>query len=103
MRPTFAIITLGLILLLSGAPLQAAPDWLSQNLRAEDLSREGGSSARGLSLDEAVAQIRRDTGGRVLSAETIQRDGRPVHRIKVLTPANRVRVYHVDAGSRRSR
>jgi uncharacterized membrane protein YkoI len=48
-----------------------------------------------------VSQVRRDTGGRVLSAETVRRDGRSVHRIKILTPENRVRVFYVDAGGRR--
>ncbi len=97
MRPTLAIIILALFVSLSITPAQAAPDWLSQNLRAEDRSRDGGARSRGLSLDQAVSQVRRDTGGRVLSAETVQRNGQRVHRIKVLTPENRVRVYYVDA------
>lgn len=103
MRLTLASITLAFAFLLGPSPATAAPDWLSQNLQAEDLSRDGGVRTRGLSLDQAVSQVRRDTGGRVLSAETVQRDGRPVHRIKVLTPENRVRVFYVDAGNRRSR
>lgn len=51
----------------------------------------------GISLDEAVARVRRDTGGRVLSAEP--RDGR--YRIKVLMPNGAVRVVNVDARSGR--
>jgi hypothetical protein len=41
--------------------------------------------------------VRRDTGGRVLSAEA--RDGR--YRIKVLLPNGAVRVVNVDARSGR--
>lgn len=53
--------------------------------------REGPSS-----LDEAVSRVRRETRGRVLSADTEERDGDAVHRIKVLTPGGRVRVLTVD-------
>lgn len=53
--------------------------------------REGPSS-----LDEAVSRVRRETRGRVLSADTEERDGDAVHRIKVLTPSGRVRVLTVD-------
>lgn len=51
----------------------------------------------GKSLDQAVAQVRKQTGGRILSAETVQKKGRKVHRIKVLTRDNKVRIIHVEA------
>ncbi len=35
-------------------------------------------------LDDSVKRVERDTGGRVLQAESIQRDGREVHRVKVM-------------------
>lgn len=57
-----------------------------------------GSDDRGMSLSEAVQQVQRDTGGRVLSAETVSQGGGRVHRIKVLLPSGRVRVVTVDAG-----
>lgn len=53
----------------------------------------------GLSLDAAVAQVQRETGGRVLSADADRRGGRTVYRIKVLTPSGHVRVYLIDARS----
>jgi hypothetical protein len=51
----------------------------------------------GVSLGEAVAAVQRATGGRVLSADT--RNGS--HRIKVLLPGGRVRLYqvHRDTGA----
>jgi len=58
-----------------------------------------GSDNNGISLNEAVRQVQRDTGGRVLSADTHRQGGRTVHRIKVLTPSGHVRVYNVDAQS----
>ena len=58
-----------------------------------------GSDNGGISLNEAVRQVQRETGGRVLSADTHRQGGRTVHRIKVLTPSGHVRVYNVDAQS----
>jgi len=53
----------------------------------------------GVSLNDAVRQVQRETGGRVLSADTQRQGGRTVHRIKVLTPSGHVRVYTIDAQS----
>ncbi len=50
-----------------------------------------------MSLDAAVALARRETGGKVLSAETVNDGGRLVHRVKVLTPDQRVRVLRYPA------
>lgn len=48
--------------------------------------------------DDAGARIRdvERSGGRVLGAEPMQRGGREVYRIKVLTPEGRVRVISAD-------
>ena len=51
----------------------------------------------GVSLDEAVARVKQQTKGRILTAETTERKGKPVHRIKVLLPNGSVRVMYVDA------
>lgn len=51
----------------------------------------------GMSLDQAVAKVRRESGGRILSAETVTENGKRVHRIKVLTQDNKVRVITVPA------
>jgi hypothetical protein len=50
-----------------------------------------------LSLDEAVRQVKHRTGGRILTAETVVRKGRRVHRIKVLMPNGHVKVKYIDA------
>lgn len=55
----------------------------------------------GMSLDEAVSRVRRDTGGRVLSAQPYERNGEAGYRIKVLMPDGAVRIYHMDGGSAR--
>ena len=51
-------------------------------------------------LSQAIEQVRRRTGGRVVSAETRVQGGREVHHIKVLTPDGTVRTHKVN-GCRR--
>ena len=52
-------------------------------------------AAHAMSLSEAVEQVRRDTGGKILSARTEEKGNREVHVIKVLTPEGRVRTIRV--------
>ena len=54
----------------------------------------------GKSLSEAVEQVRRQTGGRILSAETKLEGGREVHHIKVLTEDGKVKTYKVQGRKR---
>ena len=49
------------------------------------------------SLDQAVEQIKQQTGGRILSARTIKKNGNHIHQIKVLLPSGKVRIYNVNA------
>jgi len=59
-------------------------------------------SARGdISLDQAVEQARERTGGRVISAETREKEGRRVHNIRILTEDGKVRRLQIDAGGER--
>lgn len=51
---------------------------------------------RGERVDESVRRVERQTGGEVLRAEPMQRDGREVYRLKVLTADGRVRVVQDD-------
>ena len=54
----------------------------------------------GLSLDEAVVHVRRNTGGRVLSAQTREQRSGTTYRIKVLLPNASVRYVDVAAPGR---
>jgi uncharacterized membrane protein YkoI len=54
----------------------------------------------GKSLSEAVEQVRRQTKGRVLSAETRLRGNREVHHIKVLTKDGKVKTHKVQGRKR---
>ncbi len=51
-----------------------------------------------VSRDQAAAQAQQQTGGRVLSVEQADAGGRPVWRVKVVTPRGDVRVVMVDGG-----
>lgn len=44
------------------------------------------------SLQEAIDEVQRETGGRVLAADIVRAGPRELYRIKVLTPDGRVRV-----------
>jgi len=93
-----------LFLLLSGMLLagaaQARPTWNDDQPHryAENSFNHKPPPQQGISLNAAVAQVQRETGGRILSAETVNKGGHRVHRIKVLTPDKRVRIINVDAG-----
>ena len=81
----------GLLVWAAALPVEARRD--------ERSSRNEAARRDGVSLDEAVARVRRDTGGRVLSAEARENRGRTTYRIKVLLRDGSVRVVNVDAQS----
>ncbi len=55
----------------------------------------------GKSLSEAVEQIRSKTNGRIISAETrVNKNGREVHHIKVLTKDGKVKTHKVQGRKR---
>jgi len=54
----------------------------------------------GKTLSEAVEQVRRQTNGRILSAQTKVSGNREVHHIKVLTKDGKVRTVKVPGRSR---
>lgn len=106
-RTLLKMLTLGALAAAAPARLLAAPPRGQQfAARGEDGDRSegrgrgkrGGDQGGGKSLDQAVQQVQRDTGGRVLSAETVSQGGRGAHRIKVLLPSGQVRVITIDAG-----
>ena len=49
------------------------------------------------SLDQAVHEIKQQTGGRILSAKTVAKAGKQIHVIKVLLPSGKVRIFKVNA------
>jgi uncharacterized membrane protein YkoI len=55
------------------------------------------AAQRAISLQDAVDRVQRETGGKILSAETVQQGRASVYRIKVLTREGRVQVVTVPA------
>ncbi len=52
---------------------------------------------RAISLQDAVDRVQRETGGKILSAESVSQGRADVYRIKVLTREGRVQVVTVPA------
>ena len=80
----------GLLAWVAASPAEAArrdgPSPRHENTRQERFS-----------LDEAVVNVRRDTGGRVLSAQKHEQRNGASYRIKVLLPNASVRSFNVQA------
>jgi hypothetical protein len=85
------------VLLLPGLAA-AAPDWrrgVQEQLEPNSLVRPSS-----ISLEEAANKVRRQTGGRVLSASPSERGGRDGYDIRVLVEGKRVKNYFVDGEGR---
>ncbi len=89
---SFVVTMIAVMILLPGGvpPAEGRTGFGVERIR----DRSGGSR---VGLDQAVARIQRETGGRVLSADVVRRNGAVAYRIKVLMPSGHVRVFYVDA------
>lgn len=58
------------------------------------------SRPSGISLEQAADMIRRETGGRVLSATPVDKNGQRGYTVRVLVDGKRVKQYYVDAEGR---
>ena len=61
------------------------------------------SVANAVTLSQAVQKVKRDTGGKVLSAQTRVQGNREVHFVKVLTLDGRVRTVRVQGDADKKR
>ncbi len=101
-----AILLLGCSVALIPAAAQANDLELSmRGLGAEFESRTDtalrvAQRGGGKSLSEAVEQVRRQTNGRILSAQTKVSGNREVHHIKVLTKDGKVKTVKVPGRAR---
>lgn len=86
-----------MLLLGSGVALaQSAPPPNAPPTRQEASQQRDRGERVDRGLPESVRRVERQTGGEVLRAEPMQRDGREVYRLKVLTADGRVRVVQDD-------
>ncbi len=58
------------------------------------LSTSSGYAEQTDSLDTAVQEIRNQTNGKIISADTVTIDNKVKHRIKVLMPNGHVKVFY---------
>ena len=98
-------LTLVMLTALALLPLRSEAFDLEQSLKEQHVQYQGEPEYRVAqgnctSLSQATEQVRRQTGGRVVSAQTRVQGGREVHYIKVLTPDGKVRTHKVN-GCRR--
>ena len=76
----------------SAPPAHAPPPHRDPSAQSREHDRGNGGGG----LPDSVRRVERQTGGEVLRAEPMQRDGREVYRLKVLTADGRVRVVQDD-------
>lgn len=93
-KPLITCLLAGFLALAAALPAQA---------RDGRSPRHDSARHERLSLDDAVSNVRRDTGGRVLSAERRERDRGTTYRIKVLLPNASVRTFDVETQERERR
>jgi len=55
------------------------------------------AASEAINLDQAVANVKKDTSKKVLSAETIQIEGKTVHVIKVLTDDGHIKKLQINS------
>ena len=77
-------------------PRAERADRMERRDHRDRMERREGRERYGVSLDEAVERVRRETGARILSAETREAEGGSQHVIKILTEKGRVRRVRVD-------
>jgi uncharacterized membrane protein YkoI len=94
------LIACGLLLLLTAGPSGAGP--YQYHGFPFPVAQRGYTHNGGISLDEAVSRVRKNSKDKVLSAETARVDGRKVYRIKILTKDGRVKRKQIDAETGRS-
>jgi hypothetical protein len=76
----------------------AAPDWMrgaQEQLEPQNLVRPPG-----ISLEQAANMVRRETGGRVLSASPARRGSERGYEVRVLLDGKRVKSIFVDSDGR---
>ena len=100
-RKYVTAVTLLVLLATLTTPLlatSASPDW--RRSAQEQLEPNSLVRPPGISLEQAANEVRRQTGGRVLSASPSERGGQRGYEVRVLVDGKRVKSYFVDGQGR---
>ncbi len=101
------LLTMAVCSVLAMLPAQAdafdveqSPQRLHGQYPAANLSDFTVAKSDGMTLAQAIETVRRQTNGRILSAETRVSGGREVHHIKVLTKDGKVKTVKIPGRKR---
>lgn len=86
-RAAVLSVVIPVVLMVTGNSAQASGQYGNVDIQL---------ASNAISLDQAVENIRKQTGGRILSAKK-DRDNPHLYVIKVLMPDGQVRTFRVDA------
>lgn len=82
----------------AGVASAQAAAWqpLVEPVRTTALQRWGPAQRGEVSRDEAAAIVKRRFGGKILAVSEVEKDGRPMYRVKGLSDKSQVYVVYVD-------
>jgi len=83
------LFVLVFVLPFSCLPMEA---YAQQSKQSYNYTKQGG-----VSVEQAAAMVRRETGGRVLSAKPVKNNGERGYNVRVLIDGKRVKQYYVDS------
>jgi hypothetical protein len=103
MRPRSYLLSLAISLALFAVGFGEASVWAggppaTDKDRTHNSKDSKDTKDKDNTLPASVRRIERETGGKVLKAQPIERDGREIYRVKIVTPQGRVRVVEDDVG-----
>jgi uncharacterized membrane protein YkoI len=97
MKLRILVIAVAVAGLTAGQSVLAQTDAVSRGVpRWQQISSPRPLQRAKFTLDQAVDKVRAKFGGKVIKASTRQKNGRPVHSIKILGENGRVRTVRID-------
>lgn len=87
---------------LLAAPASATDAWSAILAAQQAQPNHYAAPVGGITLEQAADKVRRQTGGRVLSATPVEKSGRRGYNVRVLVDGKRVKQYYVDSDGRMS-
>ena len=93
----YRLVSLSALILLFGVLLSTQTSVAIADLIHHNAEHSGFETIA-MSLNQAVDDIKSKTGGKILSADEKNKDGRRVYVIKVLLPSGQVKIFNIPSG-----